>query len=47
MSYLDGLKRKRKMMIFKVDFEKAYDSISWDYIDQILDFVGFGSRWRS
>lgn len=31
-------------MIFKVDFDKFYDSISCDYIDQILQFMGFGNR---
>lgn len=34
-------------MIFKVDFEKACYSISWDYLDQVMGFLGFGDRWRS
>nr|GEZ03488.1 hypothetical protein [Tanacetum cinerariifolium] len=34
-------------MIFKVDFEKAFDSVRWDYPDNILDKFGFGHRWRS
>ncbi|GJY66379.1 RNA-directed DNA polymerase, eukaryota, reverse transcriptase zinc-binding domain protein [Tanacetum coccineum] len=33
-------------MIFKVDFEKAYDSVRWDYLDDVLNFFGFGDRWR-
>nr|GEY43079.1 RNA-directed DNA polymerase, eukaryota, reverse transcriptase zinc-binding domain protein [Tanacetum cinerariifolium] len=40
-------KRKKKMLIFKVDFEKAFDSVSWMYVDFILDSHGFGSKWRS
>nr|GFB07481.1 RNA-directed DNA polymerase, eukaryota [Tanacetum cinerariifolium] len=32
-------------MIFKVDFEKAYDSVQWDYLDDILKKFGFGDRW--
>nr|GEV64123.1 RNA-directed DNA polymerase, eukaryota, reverse transcriptase zinc-binding domain protein [Tanacetum cinerariifolium] len=40
-------KRKKKMLTFKVDFEKAFDSISWKYLDFILDSLGFGSKWRS
>ncbi|GJX59098.1 RNA-directed DNA polymerase, eukaryota, reverse transcriptase zinc-binding domain protein [Tanacetum coccineum] len=32
-------------MIFKVDFEKAYDSVRWDYLDDILKFFGFDDRW--
>ncbi|GJU32050.1 RNA-directed DNA polymerase, eukaryota [Tanacetum coccineum] len=40
-------KRKKKMLIFKVDFEKAFDSVSWNYLDFVLDSLGFGSKWRS
>lgn len=41
-------KRKKKLIILKVNFEKAYDSICWDYLDRILLlFMGFGERWRS
>nr|GEV36988.1 hypothetical protein [Tanacetum cinerariifolium] len=28
--------KKKQSMIFKVDFEKAYDSVRWDFIDDIL-----------
>ncbi|GJV03866.1 putative RNA-directed DNA polymerase, eukaryota, reverse transcriptase zinc-binding domain protein [Tanacetum coccineum] len=40
-------KRKKKLMLFKVDFEKAFDSVSWRYLDYILDKLGFGIKWRS
>jgi hypothetical protein len=33
-------------MIFKVDFEKAYDSVSWSFLDYLLGRFGFGSKWR-
>ncbi|GJY51132.1 RNA-directed DNA polymerase, eukaryota, reverse transcriptase zinc-binding domain protein [Tanacetum coccineum] len=32
-------------MIFKVDFEKAYDSVHWDYLDDVLKRFGFGEKW--
>ncbi|GJV31042.1 RNA-directed DNA polymerase, eukaryota [Tanacetum coccineum] len=35
-----------KAMIFKVDFEKAYDSVPWDFLDMILYRFGFGDTWR-
>nr|GEU39213.1 RNA-directed DNA polymerase, eukaryota, reverse transcriptase zinc-binding domain protein [Tanacetum cinerariifolium] len=35
------------MLIFKVDFKKAFDSVSWKYLDFILDSLSFGSKWRS
>ncbi|GKA94146.1 RNA-directed DNA polymerase, eukaryota, partial [Tanacetum coccineum] len=38
--------KKRKAMIFKVDFEKAYDSVRWDFLDMILYRFGFGDTWR-
>nr|GFC95938.1 cysteine-rich receptor-like protein kinase [Tanacetum cinerariifolium] len=34
-------------MLFKVDFEKAFDSVSWKYLDYMLHKMGFGSRWRT
>nr|GEY70782.1 putative RNA-directed DNA polymerase, eukaryota, reverse transcriptase zinc-binding domain protein [Tanacetum cinerariifolium] len=40
-------KRKKKMLIFKVDFKKAFDSVSWKYMDFILDSLGFGFEWQS
>ncbi|GJW52717.1 RNA-directed DNA polymerase, eukaryota, reverse transcriptase zinc-binding domain protein [Tanacetum coccineum] len=32
-------------MIFKVDFEKAYDSVRWDYLGDVLKKFSFGERW--
>nr|GEX38647.1 RNA-directed DNA polymerase, eukaryota, reverse transcriptase zinc-binding domain protein [Tanacetum cinerariifolium] len=38
--------KKLKAMIFKVDFEKDFDSIRWDYLDDVLKSFGFGDKWR-
>ncbi|GKE02304.1 RNA-directed DNA polymerase, eukaryota [Tanacetum coccineum] len=32
-------------MIFKVDFEKAFDSMKWDYLIDSLKAFGFGQKW--
>ncbi|GJX58573.1 RNA-directed DNA polymerase, eukaryota [Tanacetum coccineum] len=40
-------KRKKALMVFKVDFEKAFDSLRWDYLDVIMEQLGFGNKWRS
>nr|GEZ03230.1 RNA-directed DNA polymerase, eukaryota [Tanacetum cinerariifolium] len=40
-------KRKKKLMLFKVDFKKAFDYVSWKYLDYMLHKLGFGSRWRT
>ncbi|GJZ53263.1 RNA-directed DNA polymerase, eukaryota [Tanacetum coccineum] len=38
-------KKKKKSLIFKVDFEKAYDSVRWDFLDDVLKKFGFGNKW--
>ena len=37
-------KTKKRCMIFKVDFDKAYDSVSWDYLIQMMEYMGFNSQ---
>nr|GEW05695.1 RNA-directed DNA polymerase, eukaryota [Tanacetum cinerariifolium] len=39
--------KKLNWMIFKVDFEKDFDSVKWDYLDETLKAFGFGSKWRN
>ncbi|GJS37282.1 RNA-directed DNA polymerase, eukaryota [Tanacetum coccineum] len=38
--------RKEQALLFKVDFQKAFDSVRWDHLDDILGKFGFGSKWR-
>ncbi|GJS93113.1 RNA-directed DNA polymerase, eukaryota [Tanacetum coccineum] len=43
---LHWCKRKNKQaMFFKVDFAKAYDSVRWDYLLDMLEGFGFGPSW--
>nr|GEW25036.1 RNA-directed DNA polymerase, eukaryota [Tanacetum cinerariifolium] len=37
--------KKQRAMVFKFDFAKAYDSIRWDYFEDVLKSFGFGSKW--
>lgn len=38
-------KKKKKALIFKVDFEKAYDSLDWEFLVDCMRKMGFGDRW--
>jgi len=39
-------KKKKELLLFKVDFEKAYDSIDWSYLDEVMRKMGFPTLWR-
>ncbi|GJY18187.1 RNA-directed DNA polymerase, eukaryota [Tanacetum coccineum] len=39
--------KKHSAMVFKIDFAKAYDSIRWDYLGDVLKSFGFGVKWCS
>lgn len=34
------------MLIFKVDFEKAFDFLNWAFLDSIMAKMGFSAQWR-
>ncbi|GKA08135.1 RNA-directed DNA polymerase, eukaryota, reverse transcriptase zinc-binding domain protein [Tanacetum coccineum] len=38
--------KKKQALFFKVDFEKAYDTVRWDFLDDVLHKFGFGNKWR-
>ncbi|GKE61424.1 hypothetical protein Tco_1511791 [Tanacetum coccineum] len=38
--------KKYKAMIFKVDFEKGFGLVRWDYLDDALKLFGFSYQWR-
>lgn len=45
---VDEKKRSREEgVVFKIDFEKAYDYVDWDFLDHVLERKGFSLRWRS
>jgi len=37
---------KKELLLFKVDFEKAYDSIDWGYLQEVMLKMGFPTLWR-
>ncbi|GJW49028.1 RNA-directed DNA polymerase, eukaryota [Tanacetum coccineum] len=40
-----GVKKHKKALFFKVDFAKAYDSVRWDFLIDVLEAFGFGLKW--
>lgn len=38
--------RRKECFIFKIDFEKAYDSVNWDFLDEMMRLLNFNRRWR-
>lgn len=56
MNFLDGIlmvnevidmakREKRSCMVLKVDYEKAYYSVSWNFFRYLLNIMGFGTKW--
>ena len=41
----EARKNHKPCLIFKIDFEKAYDSVSWEFLLYMLRRFGFSSRW--
>ncbi|KAJ9563442.1 hypothetical protein OSB04_008602 [Centaurea solstitialis] len=39
-------KVKKKLLLLKVDFAKAFDSLNWNFLDNVLSQMGFGEKWR-
>ena len=39
--------KKQDGIIFKIDFEKAYDKVKWSFLHQTLRMKGFSQKWCS
>lgn len=39
-------KNKKKIILFKVDFDKVFDSLNWDFLDSNLVNMEFGNKMR-
>lgn len=37
----EARKLKNELLLFKVDFEKAYDSVDWAYLDAVMCKMSF------
>ncbi|GJX94035.1 putative RNA-directed DNA polymerase, eukaryota, reverse transcriptase zinc-binding domain protein [Tanacetum coccineum] len=39
-------KRNERLFLFKVDFEKEFDSLDWNFLDNVMQQMGFSHNWR-
>lgn len=37
---------RRPSILLKIDIAKAFDTVSWPFLLQLLEFMGFSRRWR-
>jgi len=42
----EARRHKKEMLLFKVDFEKAYDSVDLKYLDEVMQKMNFPTLWR-
>ena len=41
----DSLKRDESCVLCKLDLEKAYEHINWDFLLTVMQKMGFGEKW--
>jgi len=42
----EAKKLNRDLLLLKVDFEKAYDSVDWNYLNEVMCKMSFPTLWR-
>jgi len=42
----EAKKLKKNLLMFKVDFENAYDSVDWNYLEDVMCKMSFPILWR-
>jgi len=42
----EARKLKKELLLFKADFEKAYDSVDLGYLDSVMEGMSFPVLWR-
>lgn len=37
----------REGFLLKVNFNRAFDSVNWSYLEEVMMYMGFGDKWIS
>jgi hypothetical protein len=43
---LNSMKSRSCQGFLKLDFRKAFDTVSWSYLNDVMGYMNFGARWR-
>lgn len=41
----EAQRRNKRCLVFKVDYEKAYDSVCWEFLSYMMNWMGFCTKW--
>ena len=47
LHHLKKNKGKMGFMALKLDMSKAYDRVGWNFLDKIMERLGFDNKWRT
>ena len=39
-------KIRTSAVMLKLDFQKAYNTVKWEFLDYVMERMGFGRKWR-
>jgi len=42
----DARRLKKELLLFKVDFEKVFDSVDWKHLEVVMLKINFPTIWR-